>query len=213
MAIDVTFQEGVDGYSGTKDAHVIEFSDHNFKNTGGNDENECCRYVGSSDSDDKWFLISFDLSSIPSNVTVTSAALSLYVRRFRNGTPNKTVHAYQITGSWTEGSGTGIDGQDVAGVDWLNKPGFDSTSLDSNTIGGTSGWYSWSITDLVQDWVNGNKTNYGVYIKEEDGSESTSNGTKVFASRQYSTTTIRPKLNVVYTTAKKPQKNTIIFIS
>ncbi|WP_165864695.1 DNRLRE domain-containing protein [Capsulimonas corticalis] len=189
------FQEGLNGYAGTTDAHLMETLSGN--NSGGNDQIEVGRYSG-ADSDDKSGLIKFNVSSIPSNATVTSAVLEVCLTGVRNGSANKTVNIHEVTGAWAEGNGLGIDGQAVPGVSWVSKPTFDGASLGSQTIGSTSGsWYSFNIKDLANAWVNGSKANNGVMIQEDTPSASA--GTKDFASSESANVSQRPRLTINYT--------------
>jgi hypothetical protein len=198
--ITATLQEGVNGYAGTADAHILEYPDLSGKNTGANDQLEACRYNGTASDDDKSILIKFDVASIPSNATVTGATLELCLVATRNGAVNKTLNVHEVTASWVEGTGTGIDGQTASGVTWSTCPAYNGTSLDSKTIASTTGtWYGFNIKDLAQSWINGSKGNYGVIIMED--APSTTSGTKDFASSEYATVSQRPKLTVYYTSS------------
>lgn len=66
-------------------------------NTGGNDRFEICRYTGSYDNDDKQGLLRFDVSSIPSNATITSATVDLTLVECRNGTATKTIEVHKLS--------------------------------------------------------------------------------------------------------------------
>ncbi len=196
--VTVSFQEGVNGYSGTRDAHILEWPARSGYNTGAHDEIEATRYDGSDSNDDKAILIEFDLSSIPSTATVTAANLALFFTDERNGSAPKTLNVHRVTGSWIEGAGTGIDGDDVAGVDWDSMPSFDAPSMDDQLIGTVvDTWYSFSITSAAQSWVSSASSNYGVILMED--SPSGSDGTKDFASSEHATLSWRPQLTVLYT--------------
>ena len=196
--VTVSFQEGVNGYTGTKDAHILEWLARSGYNTGGHDEIEATRYDGGDDDDDKAILIEFDLSSIPSTATVIAANLALFFTDERNGSTPKTLNVHRITGSWIEGAGTGIDGEDDPGVDWDSMPSFDAPSIDDQLIGTVvDTWYSFSITSAAQSWVSNALSNYGVILMED--SPSVIDGTKDFASSEHATVSWRPKLTVLYT--------------
>jgi phosphodiesterase/alkaline phosphatase D-like protein len=90
-----------------------------------------------------------------------------------------------VTSSWTEG-----------GVTWNNPPTANGTA-EATTAVGSTGWKSWTITDLVADWHDGTVTNYGVQVKKSSGSPPDN---VQFHSSDYTTdTTRRPKLVVDYT--------------
>lgn len=207
---NVTFQQGVNSYTGCNDAHIIEYNAG--RNTGGNDRFEVSRYTGTYDNDDKHGILKFNVSSIPSNATVTSATVELTLVECRNGTANKTIGVNKVNRTWGEGTKTGIDGATATSgecswtysastTQWTTAGGdFDATVADSKTVGSTTGTvYSWNITSMVQGWVANSSTNYGM-IFVETTPKSTSNGTKCFASKEYATVSSRPKLTVTYST-------------
>ncbi len=97
-------------------------------------------------------LIEFtDLSALSSAATINSAKLGLY--RYAAYDSPLTLDAHQITSSWTES------------VTSSTQPSYNSTVESSVTVSGTAPlWYEWDITNLVQQWVDGSATNYGVSI-------------------------------------------------
>ncbi|WP_168735799.1 DNRLRE domain-containing protein [Cohnella fermenti] len=191
----VALRQGVSGYTGTTDAHVLEY--YADRNTGGNGELETASYSG-ADTDEKHALIRFTLpSSIPSNAIITSAQLRVRLTTTRNGTVKKAIAVKEATGSWAEGAGTGIDGQTVSGVTWNTKPGYGASTIDQATINSArNAWYTFNVTDLVQSWVNGTSTNYGFVLLEN--TVNSSPGTKDFASANNNVTENRPSLVVTY---------------
>jgi len=98
-------------------------------------------------------LIEFiDLSALSSAATINSAKLGLY-RYDAYNSDSLILDAYQITSSWAES------------VTYSTQPSYNSTAESSVTVSGTSPtWYEWDITNLVQQWVDGSATNYGVAI-------------------------------------------------
>jgi alpha-glucosidase (family GH31 glycosyl hydrolase) len=206
----VTFQQGVSSYTGSADTHIMEyFAD---RNAGGNDRFEVSRYTGTYTNDDKAALLKFDLSSIPSNATITSATVELTLVECRNGTAAKSIEVHKLNRAWGEGTKTGVDGVTATSgesswtcsaysTQWTTAGGdYNSTAVDTKSIGSTIGTvYSWNVTSLVQGWVSSSSTNYGMAFMEAVP-QSTSNGTKDFASKEYATASSRPKLTVTYTT-------------
>ena len=195
--VTVTLQQGVDGYAGTKDTHVLEWN--NTNNTGAHDLLEAARHTGITATDDKALLIQFDLSSIPSAATVIEADLALYLVEERNSSgTSKTLNLHKITESWIEGSGIGIDGQDVPGVDWLSMPTFDASSIKDKLIGIIDNqWYKFGIKSTVQIWIDNASLNHGVILREDTSNPN--NGAKDFASSDHATVSWRPKLIMTYT--------------
>lgn len=136
-----------------------------------------------SDNDIYRSLLQFDLSSIPANVYITDAYISLYFYA-RSNTDSHTYGIHKVTSEWNE-----------ATVTWATQPTFDDTSLYNVNIGSVSVTKSWYIGALVRDWYTGAAPNYGIIIKSE--SESTENGIKEAASSA-NTTYAKPSLTVIY---------------
>ncbi|MEM2983170.1 MAG: DNRLRE domain-containing protein, partial [Candidatus Bathyarchaeia archaeon] len=67
------------------------------------------------------------------------------------------LDAHRITSPWNED------------VTWSTRPGFDPNVESSAYITG-NGWYSWDLTSLVQQWINGTMDNYGVAIYDHGSS-------------------------------------------
>lgn len=122
-------------------------------------------------------VLQFDISSISSDETVTSAILSLYHGSYTTPS-NNDISAYRASSSWSENS-----------ITW-GTPSFSGSSYDG-CVGGT--WTTWDITDLVQQWVDGTYTNYGVYLKPD----ASLTDEYLFYSREYSTSAYRPKLEII----------------
>ena len=100
---------------------------------------------------DQSILIEFtDLSALSSAATINSAKLGLYRYDAYSSNP-LTLDAHQITSSWAEN------------VTYSTRPSFNST-VESSVTTTTNGWYEWDVTNLVQQWIDGSATNYGVTI-------------------------------------------------
>ena len=126
-------------------------------------------------------LLSFDISSLPSNVT--SAKVYIYTGETHKLSTKKWD---RIQGSWTYSTLT-----------WNNKPG------GTNNNEGTSfsarldaGWDVIDITTLYNQWKDGTYTNYGISIN--GGASSYSNIYDFWKGHLYDLdTTKRPYLEVV----------------
>jgi hypothetical protein len=140
-------------------------------------------------------LIQFDLSSIPSGSTIESATLQLYATA--TGNQQDTVNIYRLRRSWNETQVTWVKSDTATS---LGSVGAANTSSDFvNTIiastpinGGTGVWYSWTVTNEVDAFVNHSVTNNGwlLYPTSPTGQEQTT-----FSSREGS---FIPKLVVTY---------------
>lgn len=130
----------------------------------------------------------FNLSSIPVNVIINDAVLSLNAL---NSGGESTASAYhQINDTWTETS-----------ITWNNQPcpgsGCNGTAESSIVFSGT-GWKDWSVTNMVTDSILNNKHNVSIFIKVAAAGLMSG-----IASKEYSTdTTKRPYLNITYTTVE-----------
>lgn len=130
--------------------------------------------------------IKFDLSTVPANARITGAYLGLY-QYTTLGTDNFTVGLHKITSTWDEST-----------ITWNLQPtSSTSAEVTDNITAGATTWESWDIDTLVQGWLDGTITNYGMMLKDTD--ESSVNTTAHFFTSDYTTdATKRPKLEIVY---------------
>lgn len=131
--------------------------------------------------------IEFDLSSIPSTAVITLARLDLYYHNSAGGAIEGPVGAYRVTQSWGEGT-----------ITWNNQPNTAATATDVELIpaAATNNFRNWTLTDLVQGWVESSIANYGVMLADTD--ESSHELYKCFHSSDYGTAGERPRLIVQY---------------
>jgi hypothetical protein len=135
---------------------------------------------------DRRGLLKFDLSSIPSNATITSATLYLYERGNKTG---QTTYIYRVTSNWNEST-----------VTWSNwsLPGgnFDSsTSYFGYLPEQNNCMLTMDLSSLVQAWMNGTYTNYGLMLYSTGPNHIIS-----YSSKESGTPAEWPKLNIVYVT-------------
>ncbi|HBY99046.1 MAG TPA: hypothetical protein DEP84_34705 [Chloroflexi bacterium] len=135
-------------------------------------------------------LLRFDaLGTLPKGVIINSARLRLYLGNSNppNDAPMGTV-LRRLASSWTEGS-----------VTWNTQPTWGGIRA-STDVGSSLGWYEWDITDLVDDWIQGDQPNYGLEII---GDERVQQRERVFYARETSTA-LYPRLVVDYTADTLP---------
>lgn len=150
-------------------------------------------------------LLRFDLSSIPTGSTVTSATVQLTIVKVPgNGPVNSTFDLFRLLASWNEGSKGGNNGAAATAgeatwnarmqgtANWTTpgaKNDAVATESASTAVGSAdNARYSWSSPGLVADvqfWVDSPSQNFGWLLTSR--SESSSRSVRGFASRQSST--------------------------
>lgn len=164
-------------------------------------------YAGSETYGPYHGVLSFDLSGIPAGATVYGATASLW-QEWGPYTATPTILAvHRIAGPWLEGSGWGDCTDDGAtwyesepGQMWITPGGdFDPEVVAQLLIPNDDGlryWRDWTITSLVQTWVDGTAPNYGFLMKATD------EGLITFHSAGFSSDDavpdFRPRLTVTY---------------
>jgi RHS repeat-associated protein len=156
-------------------------------------------------------LVQFNLPQIPSGATNLSARLNLV--HFLENNVNLTFHAYPVTSSWDEGTGTRSpatctgDGatwyERTGGVQWSTPGGdFDSSTASSQVsipANETENVDSFDVSGIVSKWVSGQAPNLGLLLKSDSESRGTLNFA-VFASNDYGPAPgLRPQLQLTYT--------------
>ena len=129
-------------------------------------------------------LMRFNLTQIPTTATVNNARLRLYVIQAYQGTDRVRVH--RVTSAWTE-----------LGTTWATAPMFAAGAVDTESISPTmvGTWIEWTVTGLVQSWVDTPGRNFGCLLR---GIEGTAMVGDAFASGENPTTAHRPRLVVTY---------------
>jgi hypothetical protein len=101
--------------------------------------------------------IRFDLSSLPSGAAVEDAALLVY----SGDDVIPTISVTQVLAEWVEME-----------INWDNQPTtLWPQVLAPAVVAGSSGDYSWDVTSLVQDWVDGASDNDGLVLIGKEGTE------------------------------------------
>jgi lysophospholipase L1-like esterase len=119
------------------------------------------------------------LSSIPSSALILKGELRLFSQKSKFFKPDNSVRAFANLGLWSEST------------TWNSRPSRASSFEDSIAVTKTRRYYTWDITNLVQDWVDGTETNYGVRVLGFGG------GSLFFKSREAPSK--RPILHIEYT--------------
>jgi hypothetical protein len=144
-------------------------------------------FIGRFYGDVERALFRFNVSDISDNAVIVSSDLQLYQYNTWGSLENFTIGAHRITSSWL-----------LHTVTWNSNVSFDSSSVNTCEVIPSAGtWLSWDITSLVQGWVNGTISNYGVLLKKVNES---SGGTAIscWTSRYTGNQNLRPKLEINY---------------
>jgi hypothetical protein len=163
-------------------------------------------------------LLQFDVSTIPANAVITSAALTLYVNK---SAPEATgIELLKVSAAWGEGTSdaSGREAQGAAATandaTWQQKTfpspnwttaGGDFSSAVSATVpliaAGIGAATAVTLTGPamvgdVQGWLANSANNFGWIIKAND--ETLGASVKRFTSRNSTLTAQRPTLSVIY---------------
>ncbi|MBU0677996.1 MAG: DNRLRE domain-containing protein [Verrucomicrobia bacterium] len=148
-------------------------------------------------------VMQFDLSAYVGTV-VNSATLYMY-RYFKYGSSSFNADIHRLTQPWDEAEVTWNSYE--TGQSWSTPGGdYDGTASATTLIPGSGyEWYSWDVTDLVQDWVDGTSVNYGLLAKQQVFGGGTYSA---FYTREQTGTTSDPyiDLNIV------PEANTFLLL-
>ena len=128
--------------------------------------------------------LKFDLSTIPSGSTITSAKLKMYCWKALGSSMPAGIYL-GTPDSWTE-----------TGINWNNQPTFGS-AIDTQTLaaGATNVWYTWNATNVQSDFASG-KTSFSYVVKPvTEGSTDTTSPSYAFEAREYTSGT--PYLEVI----------------
>ena len=184
----VTLQQGLAGYSGALDTFIDQY-------------NASTDYSGVDSLKVGYKLTTaaalvFDLSGIPPSAAVSDATLQVYAKGW--GGTNISIGMHAILRGVVVGQATWS--QAASGNAW-NVAGCNCTTTDRRaaaestvTTGGINKWYSFDVTALVQDWVNGTVANNGVLLRQQVSAAYSF----LFASAHDANAANRPKLTVTY---------------
>ena len=138
-------------------------------------------------------LLRFDVrSALPADANVLSAKLWTYALA-KDGTSTSALSAHRVTAPWTSAA-TWI--KRTATDNWTTAGGDAASAAEDTAVAPVVGqWSSWTLTDLVRDWLDGSAANNGVLLR--DGGSATVNATR-FASSDYASSSVWPDLEIEY---------------
>ena len=185
----VSLQQGSDGYEGTEDTYILSYQpDMNFADS----RALIVRQGGITES-----LVRFDLSELPSPITIKKATLYAYALERSNENP-MMIGVYPLNRHWEVGEATWImaTAEDAwlwvgaASVPWDRE----GESVSDVGLDRTFEWYPFDVTSLVQRWVDDPDSNKGVLLV---GSGNVSVEYRLVSSDR-SSVIMRPKLVIDY---------------
>ncbi|HEX7281606.1 MAG TPA: DNRLRE domain-containing protein, partial [Vicinamibacterales bacterium] len=153
-------------------------------------------------------LMKFNLSQIPANATIQSAALSLFLTGVDGNTvdPNYTMSLHQLmtrNADVARATGWMANAYEAWTASQCCQNGFPLAQADisaaraSTLVNRTSGLKTWDATALVRAWLLLPSTNYGLLLNPD--LRKGADRYRMFGSMQDPTTSRRPFLRVTYT--------------
>jgi hypothetical protein len=182
----ITLQPGLEGKDSWVSLSVIGSNCEKFYEHSGNDSILNMIWdqanIGCSKNLSKSF-IQFSMDRIPLNATIAYAKLEVYGTATINK-PNSVpeIGIYELNTSWNELT-----------TEWIDDYYTEFITSVYFTEVGVHSWYFFDVTSVIQDWVSGEKINYGF--------ELTAHKEKVYAqicSSEHPKSTKRPKLTIYY---------------
>jgi hypothetical protein len=104
-------------------------------------------------------LVKFDISSIPSDATITSASLNLYYWQWRDNNPaGRILNLTRVITDWNEET-----------LEWYNQPNYADQRTSYSIVPTSTGcWMEWDVTKDIQSFFNGTLNNYGWKVGDEN---------------------------------------------
>ncbi len=151
-------------------------------------------------------VMKFDLSSLPAGATVQQAALSLaLVESDATSDATYTITANKLTKNPVIAAATGYTTDGTTG--WTANACCNnsvplaqadiSAPYDTEAIDKTTGYKTWLMTSMVQEWLANPATNFGVLLNSD--AARLRDRYRSFASMENADATLRPYLAVTYT--------------
>ena len=181
-------QQGNGGYAGAQDTHMEQYSAST--NFSGQDAFR----VGYKQT--LAGLLQFDLSSVPPGVSISSARLQVYATGWGGVNIGMGAYALLRTAELAQATWNQASTGQAWGLSGCNDTNTDRRGTPESivTTNGINQWYSFDVTALVQQWVNGEFANNGLLLRQT----TTAAYRFLFASAEKGDVALRPKLVVNY---------------
>jgi hypothetical protein len=168
---------------GDVDGKDTDVSDDTAANNGNSSYLDVIYYTDTT----RRIFLEFDLSLISENAVIVNAKLSIY-RVATYLLPDVGVNpvgVYRVYSSWDESL-----------LIWDNQPNYHPSPYDIVEVTDYNQSYQWIVTDLVQSWLDGSFSNYGMMLRCV--SNDPTRFYYRFCSSEHATANWRPKLTVYY---------------
>lgn len=159
---------------------------HSTRNTSGTDKDNTAVGKSSQYGISRTLIYMGWPGEVYGNAKINSAYY--YARELTGRTSNMNINIHKVTSHWNNS------------YTWNNQPSYDSKILDTvnvngNYNGGSTYWYKFDITSIVQNHLNG-EDNRGFLMKyANEGGE---NNLRTFAQLEYATSSMRPYIVINY---------------
>ncbi|MCF8285173.1 MAG: tandem-95 repeat protein [Sphingobacteriales bacterium] len=204
--VDIAGVTSSTDYFSTSDNYIDKNSSSTNKGT------STSASLTSRTSKNKKSLLKFDLSSLPSSTTISSATLTLttsssYTYSSSEGPFPATI--YRANQAWTETGSTWSNYKSSTawpGSSGASTSGTDYTTANSSTITNTSDKSTGStvtsnITAMAQAWITSSATNLGLLIVPLVSSTGNTRTYSFYSRENTTNNAYKPKLTVEYSTA------------
>src|SRR2546430_6718290 len=165
-------------------------------------------YTWPNDTIANAIVMKFDLASVPTGSTVSSAKLSLYLTESdATADPTYTVTAHRIINrnpNPARATGYTYDGVNAWTANACCRrhiplaQGDISAPVDTRSIDKTAGFKQWDVTSIVQGWLNAPSTNFGLLLNSDPSK--LRDRYRYFSSSEDPVASHRPYLTIAYTT-------------
>jgi hypothetical protein len=190
----VTLQEGYNAYAGAQDTWI-----NGWSQTTNYGDDPILRV-----RTNQWMkpLIRFDMrGQVPTDAVITEALLDLWLVRGVGNLPLQPLQAgaHRVYAEWYDSVATWI--MAALGQPWTT-PGAQSPwdvepkSVASQRIEEPAHWVSYDVRDLARLWLHDAGNNFGVILVSADVQSAEYH----FASSEYATSSLRPRLRIRYVT-------------
>ncbi len=187
-----------------------------------NGANPLVYIINHSSSNDREFILEFNITQVPSNSVINSAKLCLYALyndmeagEGFNISANHVWNNFTVDGGrWDEGNETIWQTAQTREITWNKRPGagyFNQSYTDTQKFtNGATGQYCWDVTDIIRmQYGSFNKGNATIWMRTHDMFGTPTSGEYIVVkAKEDPIAADRPYLNITYSATKAtPEAN------